>query len=163
MLRFALLPWSAPEVLKQDRSTDPFRSDIRSHGVVVWEVTTGQMPWQGQSIIVILNGVGNNGWALQMPQDSAPALITVFNKCCAWIRRKESPSMRSRKFCSLRWIRRGIGLYRSVCAIDVVRPLHPNKCNVMCAAGSRWNAPPLSFSFHLDLNTYPHQRLLFDD
>ena len=69
-------------MLKQDRSTDPFRSDIRSHGVVVWEVTTGQMPWQGQSIIVILNGVGNNGWALQMPQDSAPALITVFNKCC---------------------------------------------------------------------------------
>ena len=97
--------WSAPEVLKQDRSTDPFRSDIWSYGVVVWEVTTGKMPWEGESIMVILNEVGNNGRALQMPQDSAPALITVFNKCCAWIRRKESPSMRSRKFCSLRWIR----------------------------------------------------------
>ena len=59
---------------------DPFLSDMWSFGVVVWEVTTRKMPWEGFSVMQILTEVGIKGKKLDIPQSAPPQIITVYNQ-----------------------------------------------------------------------------------
>ena len=73
--------WSAPEVLNADGAKpDPFLSGMWSFGVVVWEVTTRKMPWEGFSVMQILTEVGIKGKKLDIPQSAPPQIITVYNQ-----------------------------------------------------------------------------------
>ena len=73
--------WSAPEVLNADGAKpDPFLSGMWSFGVVVWEVTTRKMPWEGSSVMQILTEVGIKGKKLDIPQSAPPQIITVYNQ-----------------------------------------------------------------------------------
>jgi hypothetical protein len=53
-----------------------------SFGVMVWEVTTRKTPWEGSSVMQILNEVGNKGRRLDMPDSAPPQMIKVYDQCC---------------------------------------------------------------------------------
>ena len=50
--------------------------------MVVWEVTTRKTPWEGSSVMQILNEVGNEERRLDMPESAPPQIIAVYNQCC---------------------------------------------------------------------------------
>ena len=71
------VPYMAPEVL--DRHTyDPFKADVWSFGVTVFQLTTGQLPFRGESISDIKERI-LSGFIPKLP--NAPRFIQEVLRC----------------------------------------------------------------------------------
>ena len=74
--------WSAPEVIKQSGPVDPYAADVWSFGIVVWEVATRKVPWDGCSLMMTMNEVGNLARTPTMPDDAPKEMAALFKSCC---------------------------------------------------------------------------------
>ena len=79
--------WSAPEILEQTPNPDYFQSDIYSFGVVVWEVVTRSIPFEGFSFMQLMRAVGVQGMKMTLSVDSNhhQTLVDIVDGCCATV------------------------------------------------------------------------------
>jgi tRNA A-37 threonylcarbamoyl transferase component Bud32 len=83
--------WASPEQLQNKHQGEP--SDVWSFGVVVWEILTRQVPWEGYLPLEILAAVVTQGRRLDMLHATRHAtrrpLTKLLNSCC-----EENPAKR---------------------------------------------------------------------
>ena len=78
----SMAPWIAPEVLMGAEMTSA--ADVYSVGVVLWELLTGQIPWDGLSLPEITLKVGKNDERLELPIVSPvfpESILHLMNRC----------------------------------------------------------------------------------
>lgn len=79
---FNTVSWTAPEVLLGGANTTA--SDIYSFGVVLWELLTGQIPFEDLSAIGIIKLVGKKGKKLEKPTSSIvnpDTILKLLDRC----------------------------------------------------------------------------------
>jgi len=76
--------WSAPEILEEKEGPDYFQSDLWSYGVVVWEIVTRAMPFEGMKILQVMKAVCMQGERMKLSEESGHhhALIQIVDGCC---------------------------------------------------------------------------------
>ncbi|CAD7696214.1 unnamed protein product [Ostreobium quekettii] len=74
--------WMAPELLRSEHIDE--KADIFSYGVILWEILTGELPWEGMNPMQVVAAVGFNNRSLPVPTAGDPFLINMFQRCCAW-------------------------------------------------------------------------------
>ena len=74
--------WTAPEVLRGEPETDLYVADVYSYGVILYEVATLRMPWDGLDGMQICMQLLMNK-RLQIPDTTIPILQHVFGECLA--------------------------------------------------------------------------------
>ena len=78
--------WSAPEILDPTSSTtlDYFKSDIWSYGVVVWEIGTRKMPFEGKNAMQVARSVADKGIKMQLSAQEGhhEPMISIVDACC---------------------------------------------------------------------------------
>jgi serine/threonine protein kinase len=77
--------WMAPEVLGNQKYTE--KADVFSFGIVIWEVVTGECPYDGMSQIQAALGVLNRNLRPTIPRDCPPFLSRLMKAC--WNRQPE--------------------------------------------------------------------------
>ena len=77
--------WSAPEILEQTRNPNYFLSDVFSFGVVVWEIVTRSIPFEGFNFLQLMRAVGVQGMKMTLSGNSGhhPTLVDIVDGCCA--------------------------------------------------------------------------------
>jgi len=60
--------WTAPEVLRDEELAPSMKSDVFSFGVILWELVTGSIPWEGMNPFGIIKAVGYQRQCLEVPQ-----------------------------------------------------------------------------------------------
>ncbi|BDA49200.1 probable serine/threonine-protein kinase SIS8 [Coccomyxa sp. Obi] len=106
--------WTAPEVLRNQSYNE--KSDVYSFGVVLWELFTGQVPWNDIGHMQVVGAVGYENRRLEIP-DTMHATISDLIRS-TW----EEPAARP-NFSEI---------------IDILKPLQ----HVMAKAGSSASLPP---------------------
>lgn len=73
--------WAAPEVLL--RSNIRTKCDVYSFGVIVWEVLTNKVPWDGCSLPEIVLSVANDSKRLESPiaDEDTMVLVNMLELC----------------------------------------------------------------------------------
>ena len=94
---FGTPQWSSPEYIKSavdwTDSAQAQDSDVWSFGVVVWEILTGELPWQGMTVVQLV-AKAMEGEKLPVPAcPECPELSAIINKC--WSAPGERPSFES--------------------------------------------------------------------
>jgi len=75
--------WMAPELLSESADYDE-KVDTYSYGIVLWELFTGNIPFNGMTPIQIaLKVINNNGRPTPMPLNCPHALISLIERCWA--------------------------------------------------------------------------------
>lgn len=74
------LAYMAPELLDPDAPTADEAADCYAMGVVLWELFTGQIPWDGKTVHQIISTVGVYGRFLQIPSELDPAIKTLLEQ-----------------------------------------------------------------------------------
>ena len=74
--------WSAPEVFSSNDKINYFQADVWSYGVVVWEVATRLMPWEGMTHYQLVTKVGINKEKLHLSESHNEAMIEILKGCC---------------------------------------------------------------------------------
>ncbi|CAH1442334.1 unnamed protein product [Lactuca virosa] len=69
----------APEVLRNEQADE--RSDIYSYGVVLWEITTEKIPWDGLNSMQVMEAVGVMNQGLDIPKDVDPQWASLIQRC----------------------------------------------------------------------------------
>ncbi|KAK3578064.1 hypothetical protein CHS0354_032712 [Potamilus streckersoni] len=83
--------WMAPEVIKNELCSE--KVDIWSFGVVLWELLTGEVPYNDVDSSAIIWGVGRNSLHLPIPS-SCPDGFKLLMKQCWSIKPRNRPSFR---------------------------------------------------------------------
>ncbi|CAM6099058.1 unnamed protein product [Calypogeia fissa] len=75
--------WMAPEALgaDSDSSTITGRSDVYSFGMLLWEMLTGQIPFDNFSPVQAAVGVAVHGLRPTIPEDTFQPLKTLMEQC----------------------------------------------------------------------------------
>eukprot|EP00041_Stephanoeca_diplocostata_P031006 m.952270 g.952270 ORF g.952270 m.952270 type:complete len:916 (-) comp23868_c2_seq9:2794-5541(-) len=73
--------WMAPEVIRSGTYTKG--ADIWSYGVVIWEMITGQIPYQGVEQMAVAYGVGRGKLTLPIPSDCPQPFGELMRRCWA--------------------------------------------------------------------------------
>eukprot|EP00035_Acanthoeca_spectabilis_P006710 m.128289 g.128289 ORF g.128289 m.128289 type:complete len:824 (+) comp13622_c0_seq2:532-3003(+) len=73
--------WMAPEVIRSGTYTKG--ADVWAYGVVLWEMLTGQVPYEGVEQMAIAYGVGRGKLTLPVPEDCPQVLGGLMNQCWA--------------------------------------------------------------------------------
>ncbi|KAK9115328.1 hypothetical protein Syun_022125 [Stephania yunnanensis] len=75
-LRMALdvAEWMAPEVLRNEPSNENF-------GVILWELSTMQQPWNGMNPMQVVGAVGFQQRRLDIPDGMDPVIADIITKC----------------------------------------------------------------------------------
>ncbi|KAM0053769.1 putative protein kinase TKL-CTR1-DRK-2 family [Helianthus debilis subsp. tardiflorus] len=71
--------WMAPEVLRSEEADE--KSDVYSYGVVLWEMTTEKIPWDGLTSIQVIEAVGFMNQGLHIPNDVDPQWASLIRRC----------------------------------------------------------------------------------
>ena len=75
------IQWTAPEVLVQNSTTYGFSADTYSFGMVLWELLTCEIPYQGLRTPQIAYKVYEEGMKPPISNDAPESLATLINKC----------------------------------------------------------------------------------
>ncbi len=67
--------WTAPEVLRGESYSGT--SDVFSFGVIVWELVTRQLPWEGLNAVQIVGQVLQGASLLDQPPACTPLLAAL--------------------------------------------------------------------------------------
>lgn len=71
--------WMAPEVLANQRYAEP--ADVYSFGIILWEMLTGECPYEGMSAIQCALAVLNGVHRPEIPPWCPPALSALIRAC----------------------------------------------------------------------------------
>lgn len=71
--------WMAPEVLQSEPSDE--KADVYSFGVILWELATGKIPWEGLNSMQVVGAVGFMHQRLQIPDDLDPEWRSLIEDC----------------------------------------------------------------------------------
>ncbi|CAN6832619.1 unnamed protein product [Brassica oleracea] len=71
--------WMAPEMI-QHRTYNQ-KVDVYSFGIVLWELITGQLPFQNMTAVQAAFAVVNRGVRPTIPNDCLPALTEIMTRC----------------------------------------------------------------------------------
>ena len=71
--------FTAPEVLQSQPATR--ESDVYSFGVILWQLATGDKPWEGATDMDLLSTVGYGGQHVEMPADADERLASLAKLC----------------------------------------------------------------------------------
>ena len=71
--------WMAPEILRGEEYREA--SDVWSFGVIVWEMCTNEIPFDGRSIAQITGGVGYHQETLQVNKQTYKVLAILIRNC----------------------------------------------------------------------------------
>lgn len=74
--------WTAPELLREEQASNS--SDVYSYGVILWEVFTGLIPWEGKSMFQIINQVASLNKTLKLPpvcEDCPLKIVEIMQRC----------------------------------------------------------------------------------
>ena len=79
---YANVAWSAPEYmdLKRIKERVGIKGSVYSFGVIVWEMVTRQIPWEGLNHFEIRNKI-NDGNRLAIPENCNPELRKIMQDC----------------------------------------------------------------------------------
>jgi serine/threonine protein kinase len=56
-------------------------SDVYSFGVILWELLTGEQPWEDRSAMQVVGAVGWNHERLAVPEAAHPTLRALLERC----------------------------------------------------------------------------------
>ncbi|GMJ12301.1 hypothetical protein like AT3G06620 [Hibiscus trionum] len=71
--------WMAPEVLRNEPSNE--KSDVYSFGIVLWELATGKIPWDGLNPMQVIAIVGFMNQRLEIPKELDPQWASIIESC----------------------------------------------------------------------------------
>ncbi|KAK1424542.1 hypothetical protein QVD17_19872 [Tagetes erecta] len=71
--------WMAPEILRNEHVDE--KSDVYSYGVVLWEITTGKIPWENLNSMQVIGAVGFTNQRLDVPDDVDPHWASLIQSC----------------------------------------------------------------------------------
>jgi len=71
--------WVAPEVFGGSPYTD--KSDVFSFGVILWEILTCEVPWEGMNSLVVLTQVFKKSHRPELPATCSPILRSLIERC----------------------------------------------------------------------------------
>lgn len=71
--------WMAPEMVQGHDYGN--KVDVYSFGIVLWELITGNLPFQGMTAVAAAWAVVNRGLRPAIPTDCAPALAQIMTRC----------------------------------------------------------------------------------
>ncbi|KAH7281925.1 hypothetical protein KP509_35G003600 [Ceratopteris richardii] len=73
--------WMAPEVLRNEPSDE--KADVYSFGVIMWELATEEIPWDGLNAMQVVGAVGFMNQRLQIPDNVETEWAAMMNECWA--------------------------------------------------------------------------------
>ena len=71
--------WTAPEVLQSSANSEA--SDVYSFGVVLWEIFTGQVPWEDVNAMQVVLLVGFHNKRLEIPANIPQPIQDLIHEC----------------------------------------------------------------------------------
>lgn len=71
--------WMAPEVLRNEPSDE--KADVYSFGVIMWELATEQVPWDGLNAMQVVGAVGFMNQRLEVPDNLDPEWAAMMTEC----------------------------------------------------------------------------------
>jgi len=74
--------WSAPEIFCPVGKINYFQGDVWSFGVLVWEVATRRIPWEGLTHYQLFEKVGTNKETLHLSGLHNERMVEILSGCC---------------------------------------------------------------------------------
>lgn len=71
--------WMAPEVMTGAQFAPS--SDVYSFGVIMWELFSGEIPWNGLPVVTVIGTVGFQGKRLPIPEACPPLVRQLLTGC----------------------------------------------------------------------------------
>ncbi|XP_038696000.1 serine/threonine-protein kinase EDR1-like isoform X2 [Tripterygium wilfordii] len=71
--------WMAPEVLRNEPANE--KCDVYSFGVILWELATCRIPWEGLNPMQVVGAVGFQNRRLEIPDDVHPVIGQIMREC----------------------------------------------------------------------------------
>lgn len=71
--------WMAPEVLRNEPTNE--KADVYSFGIIMWELATEQVPWDGLNAMQVVGAVGFMNQRLQIPEGLDPEWVAMMEGC----------------------------------------------------------------------------------
>ncbi|KAJ9559458.1 hypothetical protein OSB04_014072 [Centaurea solstitialis] len=71
--------WMAPEILRDEPVNE--KADVYSYGVILWEITTEKIPWEGLNPAQVVAAVGFKAKRLEIPKDVDPLWASLIKSC----------------------------------------------------------------------------------
>ncbi|KAG7037932.1 Serine/threonine-protein kinase STY17 [Cucurbita argyrosperma subsp. argyrosperma] len=79
--------WMAPEVI--EHKPYDHKADVYSFGIVLWELLTGQLPYDNLTPLQAAMGVIQKGLRPKIPRHANPMIVDLLERC--W---RQDPSLR---------------------------------------------------------------------
>ncbi|KAI3916852.1 hypothetical protein MKW92_042944 [Papaver armeniacum] len=71
--------WMAPEVIRNEPADE--KCDVYSFGVILWELATGKIPWDGLTSMQVVAAVGFMDQRIEIPKDIDPQWASLIKTC----------------------------------------------------------------------------------
>ncbi|KAL3310845.1 hypothetical protein Ciccas_010581 [Cichlidogyrus casuarinus] len=72
--------WMAPEIIRSEPCSS--KVDVWSFGVILWELLTGKIPYEGVDSTAIIWGVGSEKLCLPLPMTCPTEMRVLIKRCC---------------------------------------------------------------------------------